>query len=221
MVHRDIKPDNLLLNRLSEAGQGGEQYVLKISDFGLARLAESGLTTTGMPMGTLAYMSPEQCQSKKLDGRSDLYSLGIVLYEVVTGYQPFQINDFSEALDKHVNIPPPPPSRERPGLPPGLEEIILRCLAKKPEERYATGTELVSALQRVMSERRTADNDTTPHVAGTVHTDRRHRVTTTGSRWHISTDSIHTGYLHGCAARACARPGRPDTASGRGEEPGS
>ena len=101
-------------------------------------------------MGTLAYMSPEQCQGKKLDGRSDLYSLGIVLYEVVTGYQPFQINDFSEALDKHVNVPPPPPREERPGLPSGLEEIILRCLAKKPEERYATGTELVFALQRAL-----------------------------------------------------------------------
>ncbi len=148
MVHRDIKPDNLLLNRLSEAGQRGEQYVLKISDFGLARLAESGLTSTGVPMGTLAYMSPEQCQGKKLDGRSDLYSLGIVFYEVVTGYKPFQINDFSDALDKHVNVPPKPPREMRPYLSPGLEEIILRCLAKKPEERYATGTELVSALQR-------------------------------------------------------------------------
>src|SRR6266571_8044457 len=150
MVHRDIKPDNLLLNRLSEAGQGGEQYVLKISDFGLARLAESGLTSTGVPMGTLAYMSPEQCQSKQLDGRSDLYSLGIVFYEVVTGYKPFQINDFSEALDKHVTVPPKPPREVRPYLSPGLEAIILRCLAKKPEERYATGTELVLALQREM-----------------------------------------------------------------------
>ena len=150
MVHRDIKPDNLLLNRLSEAGHGGEQYVLKISDFGLARLAESGLTSTGVPMGTLAYMSPEQCQGKKLDGRSDLYSLGIVFYEVVTGFRPFQINDFSEALDKHVTVPPKPPREVRPYLSPGLEAIILRCLAKKPEERYATGTELVFALQRAL-----------------------------------------------------------------------
>src|SRR5712691_11342417 len=116
MVHRAIKPGNLLLNRQSEAGQGGKQYVLKIGHFGLARLAKSGLTSTGVPMGTLAYMSPEQCQGKKLDGRSDLYSLGIVLYEVVTGYKPFQINDFSEALDKHVNMLPPPPVRQRPDL---------------------------------------------------------------------------------------------------------
>jgi len=73
-----------------------------------------------------------------------------MFYEVVTGYKPFQINDFSEALDKHVNVPPKPPREMRPYLPPGLEEIILRCLAKKPEERFATGTELVSALQRAL-----------------------------------------------------------------------
>ncbi len=151
MVHRDIKPDNLLLSRQRTPQRPGEQYQLKIGDFGLARLAQGGvLSSTGMPMGTLAYMSPEQCQNKPLDGRSDLYSLGIVLYEVVTGYQPFQINDFSDAMNKHVNMPPPPPSQQRPDLPPQIEEIVLRCLAKKPEERYATGTELASALQNVM-----------------------------------------------------------------------
>jgi serine/threonine protein kinase len=150
MVHRDIKPDNLLLIRLGGAAQGSASYVLKISDFGLARLAQGGiLTTTGMPMGTLAYMSPEQCQGKPLDGRSDLYSLGIVLYEVVTGYQPFQINDFSDALQKHVNALPPPPSQN---LPPGLQEIMLRCLAKRPEERYASGAELSAALQQVLAQ---------------------------------------------------------------------
>ncbi len=152
MVHRDIKPDNLLLNRSSELTQGGEQYALKISDFGLARLAEAvGQTTTGVPMGTLAYMSPEQCQSKPLDGRSDLYSLGVVLYEVATGYRPFQIDNFADALNKHVNVAPRSPREVRPDLTPMLETIILRCLAKKPEERYATGTELAFALQQVLS----------------------------------------------------------------------
>lgn len=151
MVHRDIKPDNLLLNRLSSPQQAAGQYQLKIGDFGLARLIQGGgLTSTGMPMGTLAYMSPEQCQGKQLDGRSDLYSLGVVLYEVITGYQPFQINDFGDALNKHMNVVPPAPRQQRPNLPPLVEEITLRCLAKKPQDRYATAAELAAALHNAM-----------------------------------------------------------------------
>src|SRR5215813_13305343 len=96
VIHRDIKPDNLLLKRLSGANQAEAQYQLKISDFGLARLAESSGLTMGGPVGTPAYMSPEQCLDKKLDGRSDLYSLGVVLYETVTGSLPFQINNFND-----------------------------------------------------------------------------------------------------------------------------
>ena len=154
VVHRDIKPDNLMLNRQSGQGQEGEQYVLKISDFGLARLAAgSGLTATGATMGTLTYMSPEQCQGGELDGRSDLYSLGIVLYEIAIGSPPFQIDNFEDAYNKHVNTPPPLPRQLRPDLPPSIEEIILRCLAKKPGERYATGIELAQALQRAMGDR--------------------------------------------------------------------
>ncbi len=151
VIHRDIKPDNLMLNRLGAAGRGPEMYELKISDFGLARLAEgSGLTATNATMGTFAYMSPEQCIGGKLDGRTDLYSLGIVLYEVATGYLPFQIDNFKEALDKHLHATPPPPRQVRPDLPAGLEEVILRSLAKKPEDRYATGTEMAQALQKIL-----------------------------------------------------------------------
>jgi serine/threonine protein kinase len=152
IIHRDIKPDNLLLNRLSGQGQGQEKkhYQLKISDFGLARLAEAGgMSTVAGPMGTLAYMSPEQCQSLPLDGRSDLYSLGIVLYEVTTGYLPFQINTLSDAFNKHVHVAPRPPQEVCPSLPPSLQKIILCCLAKKPEERYASAAELASVLQGV------------------------------------------------------------------------
>jgi serine/threonine protein kinase len=153
VVHGDLKPDTLLLTRQSGSGQGRERYLLKISDFWLARLAaESGLTATDVPWGTPAYMSPEQCQSKPLDGRSDLYSLGVVLYEVATGYLPFQIDNFDDAFTKHVNTPPPSPRQVRPDLPPRLEASILRCLAKRPEERYATGTELASDLQQVLNE---------------------------------------------------------------------
>jgi serine/threonine protein kinase len=147
MIHRDIKPDNLLLNRLTSSNRGGEQYQLKISDFGMARLSESSGLTRGEPVGTPAYMSPEQCQDKTLDGRSDLYSLGVVLYEVVTGYLPFQINSFGDAVQKHVNAAPLSPREVRPDLPPFVEQIILRCLAKRPEERYQTGSDLARVLQ--------------------------------------------------------------------------
>src|SRR5262249_26028302 len=138
-------------NRLGGADRGSEQYKLKISDFGLARLSEGSGLTTGGPVGTPAYMSPEQCQSQNLDGRSDLYSLGVVLYEVVTGRLPFQINSFSDAVQKHVNAMPPPLQQVRPDLPPIVEQIVTRCLAKRPEERYQTGKELAEALQRAIN----------------------------------------------------------------------
>jgi hypothetical protein len=152
MVHRDIKPDNLLLVKLSDSPAGKTQYLLKITDFGLARLTEgSGVrTVSGMLMGTPAYMSPEQCQGGAVDGRSDLYSLGVVLYEVATGYLPFQATTVSEAIYKHVFVAPPPPRQVRPDLPQALEDIILRCLAKKPEGRFANGAELARALQGVI-----------------------------------------------------------------------
>ena len=152
MVHRDIKPDNLLLQKLSDSPAGQSQYLLKITDFGLARLADGGgvRTVSGTVMGTPAYMSPEQCQGGALDGRSDIYSLGVVLYEVATGYLPFQAASVSEAIYKHVFVAPPPPRQVRPDLPQTLEDIILRCLAKKPEGRFATGAELARALKGVI-----------------------------------------------------------------------
>jgi serine/threonine protein kinase/Tol biopolymer transport system component len=144
MVHRDVKPDNLLLTR-QESG-----YLLKVTDFGLARLAEGGIhTVSGMTMGTPAYMSPEQCQGHDLDGRSDLYSLGIVLFEVTTGAVPFQTRSLSDAVFKHVYTPPPSPRATRPDLPQFLADIILRCLAKHPDDRFATAGELAAALASI------------------------------------------------------------------------
>jgi hypothetical protein len=159
MIHRDIKPDNLLLERLSapadeNSGVASGRYLLKISDFGLARLVDEGgeLTVTGMVMGTPTYMSPEQCQGGDLDGRSDLYSLGVVLYEVATGAPPFRVKSLSEAVFKHISTPPPQPSSLQPDLPPALEEVILRCLAKRPEDRFATGHDLAEALQGALGD---------------------------------------------------------------------
>lgn len=151
IVHRDIKPDNILIER--HAGPGGRSlYVVKLTDFGLARMVEGGggITASGVTVGTLAYMSPEQCQGLPVDGRSDIYSLGIVLYEVVTGYLPFTVSRISEAVEKHVYAQPPSPRTVAPDLPVAVESIILRCLAKKPEDRFATGAELALALRQVM-----------------------------------------------------------------------
>jgi eukaryotic-like serine/threonine-protein kinase len=152
MVHRDIKPDNLLLRKQGETSSGDPGYLLKITDFGLARLTEGNgvRTVSGMVMGTPAYMSPEQCQGGAVDGRSDLYSLGVVLYEVATGYLPFQATSVSDAIYKHVFVAPPPPRQVRPDMPQPLEDIILRCLAKQPEERFANGAQLARALQGVL-----------------------------------------------------------------------
>jgi serine/threonine protein kinase len=159
MVHRDIKPDNLLLQAvdspdLPDGSEVAERYHLKISDFGLARLIdESGdLTATGMVMGTPTYMSPEQCQGADLDGRSDLYSLGVVLYEVATGAPPFRARTLSEAVFKHISETPPRPRTIQPNLPPALEDAILRCLEKKPADRFPTGSALSAALANVLGE---------------------------------------------------------------------
>lgn len=154
MTHRDIKPDNLLLRRQTVPPGANEAYVLKITDFGLARMTEGDmLTVTGTILGTPAYMSPEQCLGKPIDGRGDLYSLGVVLYEAVTGYQPFKGANATEVMYKHVNTPPTPPNEVRPDLPAGLDEVILRCLAKQPDERFANGSDLARALDPYVGDR--------------------------------------------------------------------
>ncbi len=142
MVHRDIKPENLLLDP-----RGDGTYIVKISDFGLVRLADRGiLSSMGAPVGTPPYMSPEQCQGVELDGRSDLYSLGVVLYEVATGLLPFDSKTLSSAIHSHIYVAPPPPRQIRPELSADLDAIILRCLAKNRDERFASATELSAAL---------------------------------------------------------------------------
>ncbi|MEN9937924.1 MAG: hypothetical protein RLZZ387_4503 [Chloroflexota bacterium] len=145
LIHRDIKPDNLLL---AYDAAGGCQ--VKVGDFGLVQFAEHNqLTTGGAIVGTPAYLSPDQCQGLELDGRSDIYSLGVVLYELATGYLPFDVRTLSEAIFKHVYVPPTPPRQVRPDLPPELEAIILRCMAKQPDQRFATAGELAQALAAV------------------------------------------------------------------------
>lgn len=151
IIHRDIKPDNMLL-RAQETGNGNDRSdTLKLTDFGLARLAQDAFSTaSGQLLGTPTYMSPEQFQGADPDERSDIYSLGVVLYEVATGYLPFEIKTLSDAAYKHTSVEPPLPLMVRPDLPPQLGNIILRCLDKRPQNRFTSAGELLTALQTVL-----------------------------------------------------------------------
>lgn len=141
VYHRDVKPGNIILKPL-DAGQtniAGLPFQPVLTDFGLAKLAEGGVhSITGMAMGTPAYMAPEQCEGLEIDGRADIYALGIVLYELVTGRVPFYVKTLTEAIRAHTKEPPPPPRSLAPDISSQVEEIILKALAKRPQDRYQT-----------------------------------------------------------------------------------
>ncbi len=143
VVHRDVKPGNVML---SSDGQ------VKVTDFGIARAISAGsddnLTQTGLVMGTATYFSPEQAQGKPVDPRSDVYSLGIVLYESVCGRPPFRGDDALAVAYQHVQEPPTPPRQINADLEPTLEAIILKCIAKNPSARYPSAEDLRADLRR-------------------------------------------------------------------------
>ncbi|HEY5951625.1 MAG TPA: serine/threonine-protein kinase, partial [Kofleriaceae bacterium] len=147
IVHRDLKPENIFIVRDPEVA-GGERA--KVLDFGIAKLAgdqNAVKTHTSAVMGTPTYMSPEQCRGAgHVDQRADVYALGCVLYRVLCGRPPFDAEGIGELLMLHMREAPPPPSTLRPGLPREVEQVIMRCLAKDPAERYASGAELAIAL---------------------------------------------------------------------------
>jgi serine/threonine-protein kinase len=141
VIHRDIKPQNILIEP-----SGG----LKIMDFGIARLTEDrGMTATGTVIGTPDYMSPEQARGLPLDFRSDIYSTGVVLYELFTGTLPFEGDSPLAVVLKHVQEKPPSPQTRNPRIDPKVATIILRCMQKDPVERYPSINELYEALTRV------------------------------------------------------------------------
>jgi serine/threonine protein kinase len=140
ILHRDIKPGNILMD------SDGEPY---LADFGLARLiGGQGVTRHGVFVGTPHYSSPEQVALEDLDERSDIYSLGLVIFEMTTGRRPFEADTVPEILAMQRKAPPPDPTTISPRVPGELAAIILRCLAKDPADRIATASDLEEALRR-------------------------------------------------------------------------
>ena len=146
IIHRDVKPGNVLL--AGSTSEGGGHSVVKVADFGIARAGDprESLTMTGAVMGTATYLSPEQAQGHPIDHRSDLYSLGIVLYEMLAGRPPFSGDSPVAIAYQHLSEDPVPPSTHNPDVPPALDATVLRAMAKDPDARYGSADQLRTDL---------------------------------------------------------------------------
>jgi serine/threonine-protein kinase len=160
VVHRDIKVDNILLR---------DDGAAVLTDFGIARAAGQ-VTSTGvnMTIGTPHYVSPEQAQGRPLDGRSDLYALGVTLYKAATGELPFRSTDWFELARMHVEDAPAPPTSRRPDLSHRLERVILRCLAKHPDDRYPSAAALAADLRDIAVGKRVTGDIAVPVLRTTA-----------------------------------------------------
>ena len=141
IVHRDIKPSNMMVTHSG---------IVKVMDFGIAKNLAAGAqkkTRTGMTMGTAAYMSPEQILNRDVDFRSDIYSLGVTLYQILTAHLPFEDPSDFQLMSDHVKTPPPPPTTYYPYIPKGIEQCVLKALAKDPAERFQTVERFGAALE--------------------------------------------------------------------------
>ncbi len=147
IVHRDVKPQNVLV---------GRDGSIKLTDFGIASVYQPNNTEgliTDMTLGPLQYCAPEQAQGEIVSPAADVYALGIVMYEMLTGRTPFDGDTPIALAMQHIQDPPVPPSQYNPGIPPALEEIILRCLEKVPEMRFRDGSQLARALESFVERR--------------------------------------------------------------------
>jgi serine/threonine-protein kinase len=139
VVHRDIKPANLMFDASTD--------VLKITDFGIARLSGAGTTRTGIVLGTPSFMSPEQLEGRTVTGHSDLFSLGVSLFQLLTGHLPFSADSMTGLMQQIAEAPHPPLRAFRPDLPDCIDKVIDRALAKAPDERFDSGAQMAAALE--------------------------------------------------------------------------
>src|SRR5437763_239073 len=143
IVHRDIKPANLMVLKYGNC---------KLVDFGIARIGDNSMTRTGQVVGTISYMSPEQINAQVVDGRADIFSAGIMLYELLTGALPFDSKDTASTLLKIIHEDPPPLKNYIQNYPPDLDEVMKKALAKDREDRYATADDFAFDLSRVQEQ---------------------------------------------------------------------
>lgn len=148
VIHRDVKPDNLFL-----VGEPGDPYAVKILDFGLAKLSEdSGVTASGIAVGTLEYMSPEQVVTDPIDHRSDIYGLGVVMFRIFTGQLPFHAKLDADLLAEQLLLPLPDPRIRVPTLGEGISEVIIKATRKRPDNRYQSMDDFVADLDRLLGD---------------------------------------------------------------------
>lgn len=193
IVHRDLKPANALVD------ENGNVF---LTDFGIAKLLESAsprLTQTDAILGTPAYISPEQAKAESVDNRSDIYSLGIILYEMVTGRVPFVADTPLAVILKHISDPLPPPSIVKPDIPDPIERVILKALAKEPGDRYATAAEFLSAWKRALEEKETVRRAPEPKPAPASHAG----TIPPAPKAAPQPGRGRTGWVVGCLAIAC------------------
>ena len=172
VIHRDLKPENLMILR-AKNDEEQDAYLVKVCDFGIAKITEADeagsaagnsghkLTTQGLVVGTPEYMSPEQTRGEKLDARSDIYSMGVILYQLLTGRTPFTADTALAVVLKHITEVPEPPAVHYPGVHRGLEAVCLRALSKDRNERFQTARAMRSAVREALDGRPVPTNDPT------------------------------------------------------------
>jgi len=204
IIHGDVKPGNILVTKDNK---------VKLGDFGIARLATQACGS-GRILGTPAYLAPEQIRSEIQDQRSDQFSLGIVFYQMLTGVRPFDGGSLGEVCGQIMNSEPAPPSLRNPAVPPALDGIIARCLAKDPEDRFASCEDLARALYPFARSRLQATNPETQNTPQPVQaSDLRMEISSTVAEGTLAVfanrDLVFTANLSACvngAAIQCQRP---------------